>query len=162
MSQVKCFIKALLCHCVLLPCDVVTNTWLTQNDRWQQTKTWALRPSRNAVSSGEKRLNVPINNRRRCTESRSSKGAERGSGLGHDSIVTAANELMTRERGDWSPPPLCGTFALNTLISELWKRHRIGTRERVVLGQVSVGLARTSLGWINIRLCLLKSLNLAN
>lgn len=115
----------------------------------------------NAVSSGELRLCVSINSKC-CTESRASKGVH-GSDSGHDSIVTITNELLTRESGDPIPHSLCVMFALNTLISELRKRQTQNWREGCVeLSQVSVGLARTSLGWINITLCLLESLNLAN
>lgn len=88
-------------------------------------------------------------------------GEKRGSGSGHDSIVTATNELLTSESGDQIPHSPLVTFALNTLIGELRIRQTWNWREgRVELSQVSVGLARTSLGQINITLCLLKSLNL--
>lgn len=91
------------------------------------------------------------------------RGVKHGSDSGHDSIVTVANELLTRESEDQIPHSLCVMFAPNTLISELRNRQTRNWREGCVdLGQVSVGLARTSLGWINITLCLLKSLNLAN
>ena len=114
----------------------------------------------NAVSSGESRLCVSINSKC-CTESEASNGVKLGSDSGHDSIVTAANELLTRESEDPIPHSLCVMFALNTLISELRKRQTRNWRERSVeLSQVSVGLARTSLGWINITLRLRKILEL--
>lgn len=114
----------------------------------------------NAVSSGELRLCVSINSS--CVQ-RASNGVKHGSDSGHDSIVTTTNELLTRESGDPIPHSRCVMFALNTLISELRNRQTRNWREgRVELSQVSVGLARTSLGWINITLRLLKSLNWAN
>lgn len=116
----------------------------------------------NVVSSGELRLCASIYSN--CfTESRATKGVKHKSVSGHDSIVTITNELLTRDSGDPIPHSLCVVFALNTLISELRKRQTRNWREgRVEHSQVSVGLARTSLGWINITLRLLKSLNLAN
>lgn len=97
------------------------------------------------------------------SERRASQGAEHERDSGHDSIVTITNELLTRKSGDLVPHSLCVMFALNTLISELRNRQTRNWREsRVELSQVFVGLARTSLGRINITLCLLKSLNLAN
>lgn len=86
-----------------------------------------------------------------------------GRDSGHDSTVAVTNELLTGESGDPIPHSLRVIFALNALISELRKRQTQNWREGcVALSQVSVGLARTSHGWINITLCLLKSLNLAN
>lgn len=106
---------------------------------------------------------IIVSDHKQCTETTASKGAKHISNSGHDSIVTITNELLTRESGDPIPHSLCVMFALNTLISELRRRQTRSWREGCVeLSQVSVGLARTSLGWINITLRLRKSLNLAN
>lgn len=126
-------------------------------------ETQKLKVNRNAVSSGELCLCVSIN-RKCCTESRASKRAKhRLSDSGHHSIVTVTNELLTRGSGEQIPPSLCVMFALNTLISELRNRQTSNWREGCVeLSQVFVYIPRTSLGWLNITMCLLKSLNLAN
>ena len=90
--------------------------------------------------------------------------------LGHDSFVAITNELLIREREKErereresveTSHSLSAMFAVNTLISELRNRQTCNWRAGCVeLSQVSVGLARTSLGWINITLCLLKILEL--
>lgn len=57
----------------------------------RRQKCW--RQNWNAVSSGELHLYASINSKC-CT------GARHGRNRGHDSIVTATNELLTRESGD--------------------------------------------------------------
>lgn len=117
-----------------------------------QVEEQRTRTKRNAVSSGESLCGSIIS---RCWAQSHGSEEVRPSEMtgGMARLFPVTNELFTREWGSTLLilTPLC---LLGIHSSALWEtdKHRTGENDVAEPGQVSVGAARTSLGWINITL----------